>query len=565
MNNTEEYLEPLKYYERALKDLHKQNTEEYFDSLTNQSQIDTGSNKATCNKYYAEKSILDKLTRSLNATKGWMIFFIVLTVASFIVGLILLVAGISNVSPIAIGVGAGLIALGIGLIILIVTVFKKKKNSLEDVVNKKQKVVNALQAEAYNQVAPLNSLFTPDIPTKLTQKTAPLIEFDKYLSSKTEERIIKQFKDELDDSKNHSSLVVLSGNINTNPFLLRQKLVMEMKPEVYHGSLVISYTRTVSDGKGGTRTIVVTQTLHASITRPKPHYNVQTGLTYYTDAASKLSFYRAPAGMVGLSDSQIQRRVRKEDKENTKIAEKARKTGDNYTKFANSKFEAYINSEKRNNELEYRLLFTPLAQNNFVYSFSKHDDIYFDKDKCVNNIYSSHDTNMDYSGDVSNYYHFDYEVIKDNFVRYNTHFFESLYFDFIPLFNIPLYHQHQSAPYIDTKKEAPISYYESEVLVNKFDPSYFKPDRCDTDVILKTRLVDKNIIVTSYGFEAVPQTEFVPVLGGDGIMHPVPVNYYEYKEVSDDFTVNIDKDSKKVGNKEDTVINYKQYSATLIR
>lgn len=565
MNSTEEYLEPLKYYERALKDLHKQNTEEYFDTLTNQSQIDTGSNKATCNKYYAEKSILVKLTRSLNATKGWMIFFIVLTVASFIVGLILLVGGISNVSPIAIGVGAGLIALGIGLIILIVTVFKKKKNSLEDVVNKKQKVVNDLQAEAYNQVAPLNSLFTPDIPTKLTQKTAPLIEFDKYLSSKTEDRIINQFKDELDTSKDHSSLVVLSGNINTNPFLLRQKLVMEMKPEVYHGSLVITYTRTVSDGKGGTRTIVVTQTLYASITRPKPHYSVRTGLTYYTDAASKLSFYRTPAGMVGLSDSQVQRRVKKEDKENTKLAEKARKTGDNYTKFANSKFEAYINSEKRNNELEYRLLFTPLAQNNFVYSFSKHDDIYFDKDKCVNNIYSSHDTNMDYSGDVSNYYHFDYDVIKDNFVRYNTHFFESLYFDFIPLFNIPLYHQHQSAPYIDTKKEAPISYYESEVLVNKFDPNYFKPDRCDTDVILKTRLVDKNIIVTSYGFEAVPQTEFVPVLGGDGIMHPVPVHYYEYKEVSDDFTVNIDKDSKKVGNKEDTVINYKQYSATLIR
>lgn len=565
MNSTEEYLEPLKYYERALKDLHKQNTEEYFDALTNQSQIDTGANKATCNKYYAEKNALDKLTRSLNATKGWMIFFIVLTVASFLVGIILLVSGINSVSPIAIGVGAGLLALGVGLIILLVTVFRKKKNSLQDIVNKKQKVVNALQAEAYNQVAPLNSLFTSDIPTKLTQKTAPLIEFDKYLSSKTEDRIVKQFKDGLDSAKNHSSLVVLSGNINTNPFLLRQKLVMEMQPETYHGSLVISYTRTVSDGKGGSRTIVVTQTLHASITRPKPHYSVQTGLSYYSDAASKLCFYRTPAGMVGLSESQIQRKVRKEDKENTKLAEKARKTGDNYTKFANSKFEAYINSEKRNNELEYRLLFTPLAQNNFVYSFSKHDDIYFDKEKCVNNIYSSHDTNMDYSGDISNYYHFDYEVIKENFVRYNTRFFESLYFDFIPLFNIPLYHQHQSAPYIDPKKEAPISYYESEVLVNKFDPSYFKPDRCDTDVILKTHLVDNTITVTSYGFEAVPQTEFVPVLGGDGIMHPVPVHYFEYQEVSDDFNVNLTKGSVKVGNNEDTVINYKQYSATLIR
>ena len=561
MNSTEQYLEPLKYYEMALKDLHKQNTEELFDELTNQSQIDTGANKATCTKYYAEKAVLDKLTRSLNATKGWIIFMIILMVIGFVLGLILLIGGISNVSPVLIGVGVGLIALGIGALVLWLTVFKKKKNNLQDIVNKKQKIVDGLQNEAYNQVAALNSLFTPDIPTKLIHKSAPLIEFDKYLSSKTEDRIINQFEDELDTSKDHSSLVVISGNINTNPFLLRQKLVMKMLPEVYHGSLVITYTRTVSDGKGGTRTVVVTQTLHATVTRPKPHYSVETGLTYYTDAASKLSFYRTPAGMVGLSDSQIQRRVKKEDKENTKLAEKARKTGGNYTKFANSKFEAYVNSEKRNNELEYRLLFTPLAQNNFVYSFSKHDDIYFDKDKCVNNIYSTHDTNMDYSGDISNYYHFDYEVIKEHFREYNTQFFDGLYFDMIPLLSIPLYHQHQSAPFIDHEKEKPISYYESEVLVNKFEPDLFKPSSCSTDVILKANLTDKGLNVTAYGFTAIPKTEFVPTMGGDGHMHPVPVNYYEYKRVNKTTPVNLFNKPSEIYHNKGAAVAYRKFIA----
>lgn len=566
MNNTEQYLEPLKYYEMSLKEQHRQNVEEFFDELTKKSGVDIGENKATCNKYYIEKTALDKFKKSLNATKAGIVIMIILMIVGLVLGGILLYSGISSVSGALIGVGVGLIVMAIAALVIWLTVFRKRKNSLQEIVDKKQKVVDKLQNEAYQQMIPLNNSFTNNIAPKLMEKTAPLIDFDEYLSSKTEDRIVEQFGDKLDDSIDHSTLVVQSGHINTNPFILRQTYQMEMRPEVYYGSLVITYTRVVSDGKGGSRTITVTQTLHASITRPKPHYSVVTGLTYYTDAASKLSFYRTPAGMVGLSEKQIQKRVAKEDKENTKKAQSAVKKGQNYTKFANSKFEAYINSEKRDNELEYRLLFTPLAQNNFVYSFSKHDDIYFDKRKCVNTIYSSHDTNMDYSGDASNYVHFDYEMIKENFIRYNMSFFEGLYFDMIPLLNIPLYHQHQSAPYIDNKKEKPISYYDSEVLVNKFDPSYFKPRNCDTDVILKTELVGESLTVTAYGFNAVDRVEFVPTLGGDGIMHPVPVPYYEYIRVDGTKHINlVSKKSETLDKDNDTVINYKQYRAMLIK
>ena len=566
MNSTEQYLEPLKYYEMALKDQHKQNVEEFFDKLTNKSGVDIGANKVTCNKYYSEKAILDKHKKSLNATKAGIVIMIILMIVGLVLGIILLYNGISTVSGALIGVGAGLLVVAVVALVLWLTVFKKKKKNLQEIVDKKEKVVNNLQNEAYSQVAPLNNSFLPNMATKLMEKTAPLIDFDEYLSSKTEERIVKQFGDALDDSIDHSTLVVQSGNINTNPFLLRQIYQMEMKPQIYYGSLVITYARVVSDGKGGTRTVTVTQTLHASITRPKPYYSVVTGLTYYTDAASKLSFYRTPAGMVGLDEKQIRKRVEKEDKENTKKAEKAVKKGENYTKFANSKFEAYINSEKRNNELEYRLLFTPLAQNNFVYSFSKHDDIYFDKDKCINTIYSTHDTNMDYSGDASNYVHFDYEEIKKNFVDYNMSFFEGLYFDMVPLLNIPLYHQHQSAPYLDHKKEDLISYYEAEVLANKFEPSRFKPKGCDTDVILKTSLQGDSLVVTAHGFRADSRVELVPVLGGDGIMHPVPVPYYEYIRVSGKTNVNlVIKKSETLDNNNDTVINYRQYRAMLIK
>ena len=567
MKSTDLYLEPLKYYEHFLKEQHLKNVEECFEGIAKDSKVDIEGNKSTCKKYYAENNALTKLKKSLSATKAGIVIMFILMIGGLIGGIITLVGGITsggNVPLIIIGVV--LLVVAVAALILFITVFRQRKKNLQSLVDKKQKVVDQLQLEAYRQVEPLNGALTPDLATKLMEKTAPLIDFDEYLSSKTEDRIVRQFKDKLDASIDHSTLVVQSGNINTNPFILRQKLVMEMKPEIYTGTLLITYTRTVSDGQGGTRTVTVTQTLTASITEPKPHYSVQTGLTYYTDAASQLSFYRTPAGLVGKSEKQIDKAVQKEERENTRLAEKAVKKGQNYTKFGNSKFEAFINSEKRDNEVEYRILFTPLAQNNFVYSFSKNDDIYFDKKKCVNNIYSTHDTNMDYSGDISNYYHFDYEVIKKNFTDYNVRFFDGLYFDMIPLLNIPLYHQHQSAPFVDNSKESIISYYEAEVLVNKFDPNLFKPSDCDTDVILKPSLDGRNLLVNAYGFKAVPKTQFVPTLGGDGIMHPVPVHYFEYQRVNCITPVNlINKKKEKVDNESGTVVNYRQYQALLLK
>ena len=565
METTDQFLEPLKYYEHGLKDLHRQNVEEFFEGLTKDSKVDTGENKVTCTKYYQEKAKLDKKRKSLTAVKVGIVFMVIILIVGFVLGVILLVGGINNVNGVLIGVGIGLIAVGITALVLLLTVFRKNKKNLEAIVKKLEETVRKLQDEAYTQMAPLNALFNPKMSPQLMEKSAPLIDFDDYLSSKTEERIVEQFGDSLDTSNNRSTLVVQSGNVNTNPFLLRQVYVMEMRPETYTGHLVITYTRVVSDGKGGSRTITVTQTLTASIQRPKPHYGVETSLTYYSDAADSLSFYRKPAGLAGKSEKQIQKAVEKEDKENSKKAAKAMKKGETYAKFANSKFEAFINSEGRDNEMEYRLLFTPLAQNNFVYSFSKHDDIYFTKNKCINIISSSHDVGMDYSGDASNYVNFDYEVIRKNFINYNMSFFEGLYYDFIPLLNIPLYQQHKSAKFTSSKEEDPISYYESEVLVNKFDPNDFRPENCDTNIILKTALKGRTLYVTAHGFHADPRTELVPVMGGDGFMHPVPVPYYEYIPVSGVNTVNlINKTDEKVDNNNDSVINYRRFIACLL-
>ena len=566
MEKTDEYLEPRKYYDHYLKQAHFDNTNAYFEELTKKSGVDVEANHITMDKYRKEAEVLNALNKKLGHARGLIGFMIFLMIIGFVAGIILIIVGAISkpVSGLFIGIGGGALAIGIFALIFWLAYLRKRKNAIQAKVNAQQKVVDKLKDEATIQMAPLNALFNANMSTEICNKTAPLIHFDECLSDSVEERIVNQFNTNLDDSEDHSTLVVQSGDINTNPFILRQYLGMKMEPHIYTGTLIITYTRRVSDGNGGSRTVTVTQTLTAHVTRPEPKYSVNTELQYYSDAAPNLSFTREPCGMSGMSEKEINKITDKRDKEESKKAEKALKQGKSYTKFANSKFEAYFNASNRDNELEYRMLFTPLAQTNYIYNNAQtkpfSDDIYFMKNKMQNIIVSNHDIDRDYSGGENNYYHFDYEQIKKNFVSYNTSFFEGIYFDMIPLLSIPLYHQHQSAKYItERNKKSQISFYEAEVLANKFEPKLFKPEGCDTEVILKVNRNGDNLSVKSFGYHADPRTDFIPTLGGDGKMHLVPVHYFEYLPVTGNNLISLNANN--LDKKDKSVINYRMYKA----
>lgn len=49
-----------------------------------------------------------------------------------------------------------------------------------------------------------------------------------------------------------------------------------------------------------------------------------------------------------------------------RLANQAIKQGRNFTPLANTKFEVMFKAYDRNNEVQYRLLFTPLAQQNML-------------------------------------------------------------------------------------------------------------------------------------------------------------------------------------------------------
>ena len=513
--DTELYLEPCKYYQNILKQAHLDNIDACLDELVKKSGIDVEGNKVTVeayNKAVKESEEYSKKISKNNALSSFLLFL----------GILLAVA-----------------IIGIFILVYRHNTLKNKIKTLQEEKDRIDKRRDELLQEAKNQVAPLLALFDDEIAIRLAEKTAPLLDFDERCEPSRIERMVNQFGYEEDDDEDHSTLVVQSGELNGNPFVLKQTYVMNMYDEPFTGSLLITWT-TVEHTENGSRTVTHTQTLYATIYKPVPHYSVQTTLTLTSDAAPKLSFSRSPAGMAGLSEKEVEKRVKKFEKEDQKRAEKAIKKGQSYTKMANSKFEAFLNSSDRNNEVEYRLLFTPLAQNNICYLFSQDkpygDDINYVKNGCVNTIYSSHSMNMDYSGGAYNYTSYSYEEIKDKFTKYNASFFQAIYYDFLLYLSIPMFQQHSSAPYLGEgpKYARNVSIYEAEALVNKLEYETLKHKDSSTNTILKTTIMNKGkdydeIEVEAHSYKAIPDIEYVPTMGGDGHMHMVPVPYSIYK------------------------------------
>ena len=84
------------------------------------------------------------------------------------------------------------------------------------------------------------------------------------------------------------------------------------------------------------------------------------------------------------------------------------------------------------------------------------------------------------------------------------------------------------------------------------------------DAALKKLVSEVSLNETDVVLEVGETVELVPTMGGDGIMHPVPVNYYEYQRVDKVTPVNlINKKDEMFHNNKGTVVSYRQYKAML--
>ena len=531
--------EPLDGYNNYYRDAHLKYCEELFDELAKKSRVDAVANKRTVTEYKDRVSQLEKINSSIFKYKTIRTLLIVLTVLS---GLVLLGALIATIGG-ELQLTAGLIVLAVCValivisIVLIITKLNPKIKSDERVRQRLQAEADRFLNEAWAQMASLNALYDWDIPQSLVTKTVPSIEMDDNFDEEKYSFLRENYGFRGNSDPARSTQFCQSGSVLGNPFLIVKDLKQSWIQQLYTGSIVIHWTTTMRT-KDGTRTVHHSQVLTASITRPKPVYDYDTYLVYGNEAAPNLTFSRSPSGASGLSEKKIEKKVASKSKKLDKKARKAVASGDNYTRLGNDEFEALFGGTDRNNEVEYRLLFTPLAQRSLLKLIKTPqpygDDFTIQKIKKLNFVRTKHAQNFDYEVDPINFIDYDFEEARKKFIKINTTYFKSFYFDIAPLMSIPLYQQHKPSEFIyKTPRSSNLSCYEHESIANSFQKELLKPGGAMTPSILKTQLISKEgeadcVMITAHAFTGERRVTFIPRFGGDGRTHMVPVVWIEY-------------------------------------
>ncbi len=532
--------EPLTYYTETLKERFRKNAEELFESLVQKSGVRVEENQKTVAQYNAAVKKRDAAEKKLNSCKllrGFIIFFLI---AAVIAGAVFLYRSVSlGAAWLDILLTCLCFALAIVLAALLFTVIKKtlerRQKKYDAAVRRAQELLDA----AYAQLRPLHALFTQRMTRDLIEKTEPDIQIDDYFDMKRFELMSRKYGLRENDDQDSSTVCVLSGVVEGNPFLYERDYNCRIREQVYTGSLVIHWVTYSCDSKGRSRTVHHSQTLTATYTAPAPAYSYNTRLYSGNEAAPDLTFSRQPTFAHNLSEKEVERKVKKGKKRLQKRMRKALESGKGqFTEMGNAEFDVLFGALDRDNEVQFRLMFTPLAQKNMVELIRSDeaygDDFAFIKTKMLNCIRSVHAQSWQIEPDVERYKSYDLAASRSEFINFNCAYFRSLYFDLAPLLAIPLYKMQKPREYIykDIYYRNCTSF-ESEALANRFGNSYFAHPESKTNAILKAQFVQKDVLadkveVTAYSYNAVPRVAYIPVMGGDGRMHNVPVPWTEY-------------------------------------
>ena len=537
-------LNPRKYYFSFLKDKNIENAGKYFDALTEKSQIDKQRNIDDVHIIRKKQAELADLKKTIRRKTWGLVFLILATIIAVIAFIVLIVKMAEGAVRVKVGIG---IVIGLGLlsVFFVFEIINLIKKILEAkaLADKLKKEIEEMIEECWRQMAPLNRLYDYPMPSQVFNSTMDdIINLDDSFDVKKCDRLVKKYGYiEDNEDEDTSTVYCQSGEILGNPFLVVKQHSMRMYEKTYEGSITITWTTTYTDSEGHVQTEHHSQTLTAYVTAPAPGYSYVTHLIYGNDAAPNLTFSRKPSGVSGESEQKIDRVVKKQVKKMDKQARKELTDNDpttNYTRFSHDEFEALFGGTNRDNEIEYRLLFTPLAiQNELDIIKNKEpygDDFYLSKEKKINTVTSIHSQAFNYDFNPQMFRDYSVEDARERFVTYCHQFFQAIYFDLAPLISIPLYQQTKSLDYIygrDFNTNYTIS--EHELMANAFNPAYLRNPLTTTDTIMKTTFTGKDgdadrFIITARSFQGVERVTYVNKMGGDGRMHSIPVHWIEY-------------------------------------
>lgn len=520
--------EPLAQYSSYFKTAHASNTSDFFEDLVRRSGVDENANITTVR----ELRELEKLAAGAGSSNKWWRILRGMTIASALLAALYVIAYYAWPWLL---IPAIVVTPAIYVLNRIIHDSNARLHRLREACIEKR-------ALAWKQMAPLNRLFNWETVGNLVRKTVPRIAFDPYFSNGRMEELRKSFDWSGHLGDDHSIVFSHSGVLNGNPFVLARTLSHWMGTKTYHGSLGITWTEQHRNSQGKWETRTRHDTLHASVECAFPEYELRTFIVYGNEAAPDLVFSRNPSKLSKLEDGlfdrwRTNRAIKKLEAKSRDIGE-----GNTFTIMANREFDALFDATDRNHEVQFRLLFTPLAQQEMLKLLKDSetgfgDTFAFEKNHKINVVESGHMRPTDISGDPRKFHAYELAQARKFFNDYHNDFFRSFYFGIAPLLAIPLYQQHRphSDIYKDTYSHKPC-FWEHEAIANYHSEAAFNHPECVTRSILKTSMQQEadgsqNVMVTASGFQSVERIHYVSVRGGDGHSHRVPVHWNEYFEV----------------------------------
>ncbi len=538
--------DPLTEYIKVFRDRFRDVARATFAALANEAKVDVAANRNTCRQLYAT----EKLISSLRRRSAWLTAFCVLLWLGVVGGGIYIYVIRQNAyrqveSSVDVAVIIGILS---ALLLLFLFVHPRLKELKKRSIDLNEKVA-MLKNEAWQQMIPLNKLYDWDVFSRMMSQTVPQLKFDPYFTT----RRLLDLKNvyHWDDSFNAERSVIYShsGLINGNPFVICRTRKMEMGSMTYYGSKTIHWTTRERGADGKYHTVHHSQTLTASYTAPYPEYYEKTRLFYGNTAAPDLTFYRRKSGLAAKEGSLAfwwkKRSLRKKARDLSNA---------DFAMMTNEEFETAFDTSNRNNNQQFALLFTPLAQQSMLKLLKDDkvgfgDDFDFEKKRMINIIIPEHLQEIVLDMNPNLYKNFDYDKAEKNFYEINARYFRAIYFALAPLLCVPMYQQIRSREDIyGTDMQQHSSFWEHEALANFWGQNHFKAPDCVTDCILKTQQGDaqgdnSTITVYAHGYRTVRRVTYFNMLGGDGRMHSVPVYWDQYLPVTGTGTIRMKEDN----------------------
>jgi len=547
LENYREPFHPITTYRDEFAPQYHRHAQNLFNEMVEKAEIDVDKNEVlnlriskVANELAAQTSILNKFrTQRVFAILGSILAAISPAIVNAIAqyeGMFLLPIG-WVISALA---AAGLTGLGIWGAVKLTNKIQPIREQVADDSARKANYIS----EAAAGLAPLKDTYHWNMLDKVTEQTVPGLQLDPYVPSSREYDLFANYGLQQPVGPDSSVVATQSGTYNGNPFVILQTRNFQMGSKTYSGSLLITWvemeTYTDSNGRVRTRPVTRTQTLVAQVTKPFPTYWPDAKVIMGTEAAPNLSFSRAPSKLSSLEGKRAERKV---NRAVNKLEKQARNVndGNNFTVTANRDFDALFSAINRNDEVQFRVLFTPAAQQQMVELLREKqhgygDNFEFNKAGPIITIRPQHLIGNDFTAVPApapeSSEHWNLAEQADGFTNRAAAQFRDQYHALAPILAIPVLHEPRSEPAPEPSTQP--AQWEAEANAN-YRYGDFAPPASVTENIIKARPFGDDpsqFVVTATGFAGEERVAFVPTFGGDGRVHAVPVPWVEYLPVS---------------------------------